>query len=59
METKSGLIWENNDDHLFSEPKNIALLLDYIDEKYGGVRGYLLAAGVTQEEIEMVSRLLL
>ncbi|MEI6579385.1 MAG: tyrosine-protein phosphatase [Eubacteriales bacterium] len=59
IEMNSGLIWENNDDHLLSEPKNIAMLLDYIDEKYGGVRGYLQAAGVTQEEIEKVGRLLL
>ena len=59
MEEDTGLIWENNDDHLFSEPKNIEMLHDYMEEKYGGVAGYLLAAGVTQDEIERVGSLLL
>lgn len=59
LEANSGLIWENNDDHLFSEPGNISSLLDYLDNEYGGVAGYLQAAGVAKEEIETVSRLLL
>jgi len=59
LENDTGLIWENNDDHLLSDAKNIASLHDYITEKYGGVQGYLKAAGVTADDIEKVSGLLL
>lgn len=58
MEADTGLIWENNDDHLYSEPKNIAMLHDFLAEQYGGVEGFLLSAGVTEDEIRSVSRLL-
>lgn len=59
IDEDTGLIWENNDDHLFSEPGNISSLLDYLDKEYGSVAGYLQAAGVASEEIERVKKLLL
>jgi protein-tyrosine phosphatase len=59
LENDTGLIWENNDDHLLSDAKNIASLHDYIAEKYGGVQGYLKAVGVATDDIEKVSGLLL
>lgn len=59
MEQDTGLIWENNDDHLMSEPHNIEMLMDFLDDRYGGVREYLLAAGVSAPELEAAGRLLL
>lgn len=59
LEDNTGLIWENNDDHLQSAPHNIALLHEYIEDKYGSVTGYLHGFGVTDEEIERVGRLLI
>lgn len=58
-EEDTGLIWENNDDHLQSEPHNIALLHEYIEKKYGSIAGYLQAFGVKADEIEHVTGLLL
>lgn len=59
IEAETGLIWENNDDHLQSEPHNIGYLHDYLEKKYGGVAGYLRTFGVTDSEIERAAGLLL
>lgn len=59
IEADTGLIWENNEDHLQSEPHNIAHLHEHIAEKYGGVAGYLRAFGVTDGELEQAAGLLL
>ncbi len=59
IEAETGLIWENNDDHLQSEPHNIGYLHDYLEKKYGGVAGYLRTFGVTDGEIERAAGLLL
>jgi len=59
IEAETGLIWENNDDHLQSEPHNIGYLHDYLEKKHGGVAGYLRTYGVTDGEIERAAGLLL
>ena len=33
-----------------------AALLDYLDRHYGGVEGYLYAAGVTQSDMEQIRK---
>ena len=59
IEENTGLIWENNDDHLQSEPHNIALLHEHIEQKYGSIAGYLRAFGAADDEIERVIGLLI
>ncbi len=33
--------------------------MDFLDDRYGGVREYLLAAGVSAQELDAAGRLLL
>lgn len=39
-----------------SDPETMVNLLSYLDARYGGVEAYLLAAGVTQQEVERIRR---
>ena len=59
IEEDTGLIWENSDDHLQSNPQNIETLHAFIEKKYGGVPEYLKFFGVSDEEIERAAGLLL
>ncbi len=59
IEAETGLIWESSKERLYSEPANMAYLLDYFESEYGGAEGYLLSAGVSRGDIEKASRLLL
>ncbi len=58
IEIDSGLIWEDNPDNLDSKPEYIMTVFNYIEEHFGSVEKYLLSLGVTQDEIDAVSRLL-
>lgn len=58
IERNTGLIWENNDEHLSSPPSNMAGLLDEIDSRYGGVEDYLYRAGVSARDIDKAAGLL-
>jgi protein-tyrosine phosphatase len=44
---------------MYSRPEQMANLLAYLDQHYGGVEGYLEACGVTQEEMAQVRKHLL
>ncbi len=59
IEEDTGLIWENNDDHLQSYPQNIENLHAFLEEKYGGVADYLRFFGVSNKEMEGAVDLLL
>ena len=59
IEDETGLIWENNDDHLQSYPQNMENLHAFIEKKYGGVAEYLRFHGVSNEEMEGAAGLLL
>jgi protein-tyrosine phosphatase len=39
---------------MFSPPEKMEGLFEYLDKEYGGVEGYLEAAGVTREEMERI-----
>lgn len=39
---------------MYSRPEKMAGLLDYLDQHYGGVEGYLEACGVTRAEMEQI-----
>lgn len=41
--------------HLVSPPKNMEIIDSHIKENYGGVREYLLKAGMTEEELKKLS----
>ena len=58
IERNTGLIWENNDEHLGSPPSNMAGLLDELDSRWGGVENYLLRAGVSARNIDKAAALL-
>jgi len=58
IERNTGLIWENNDEHLSSPPSNMAGLLDELDSRFGGVENYLLSAGVSARDIDKAASLL-
>ena len=58
IEGNTGLIWENNDEHLCSPASNMAGLLDELDSRWGGVENYLLRAGVSARDIDKAAALL-
>ena len=39
---------------LYKEPEVMLETIEYLEQKYGGVSSYLLQAGVTQEELQML-----
>ncbi len=54
----TGLLWEADVAKLGSPPKNIERALDFIENEFGGIRGYFDAIGLTAEEQEAISRIL-
>lgn len=55
----SDLIWEGDDDHLYSRPENLLKLYEHFEEKYSGPIGYLKSIGLAEGEIEKLSKILL
>ncbi len=58
VDSGSGLIWEKDETKFYSKPETMEKILDYLDEAYGGINGYLKHIGLNEEEIEKVSRVL-
>ncbi len=56
IELNTGLVWETDVSRLRSDPENMELLLDYIDEEYTCVKDYLLDTGLSEGEIEAAGR---
>ena len=52
IENKTGLIWEQDISRLQSRREYIEDTLNYIDEKYGGIKEYLLSTGLTESTVE-------
>ncbi len=54
---KSGsAMWETDESNFLSEPNNMASLLNYINQKYGSVDGYLKEIGITEETKEKIRK---
>ena len=56
---KTGLIWEQDISRLMSDRENLGRALDCVDEKYGGISGYLGYIGFNDEEIDKIGKKLL
>ncbi len=56
---KTGLIWEQDISRLMSARENLDIVIDYLDEKYGGIPGYLHYIGFNNEEIDKIGKKLL
>lgn len=53
-ESMKELISERDTEISLSEPKYIEALIDFIENTYGGIREYLLACGVLQENLNKI-----
>jgi protein tyrosine/serine phosphatase len=55
IEADSGLIWEQDISRLRSDRENMERMLDFLDEKYSGINGYLRSTGLTDDEIGLAA----
>lgn len=51
-----GTMWETNEENFYSDANNMASLLNYINEKYGSVLGYVKSIGVDDSTVEKIRR---
>ena len=58
VDSGSSIIWEKDETKFYSKPETMEKILDYFDEAYGGVNGYLRHIGLSNEEITMLSNIL-
>ncbi len=56
---KTGLIWEQDVSRLRSDKLYISKTMDYIDEAFGGTKGYLKHIGLTEDEISKVEHIII
>ena len=59
IRNKSGIIWEGSYERFYSHGENMEHILNYIEEKFGGVEGYFSAIGLTREETERLKNKLI
>ncbi len=59
IRNKSGLIWDGAYERFYSEADNMAQILAFIDERYGGAVGYFRSIGLNENEIESLSNKLI
>lgn len=52
IRNNSGLIWEGAYERFYSPGENMAQILSFVDEKFGGAEGYFRKIGLTEDEIE-------
>ena len=52
IRNKSGLIWEGAYERFYSPGENMAQILAFIDEEFGGVEGYFKNIGLAKDEIK-------
>ncbi len=49
-----GALWDENAESFKSTPDSIAYVMNYLNEKYGGIDGYLDDIGVSEETIQKI-----
>ena len=59
IRNKSGLIWEGAYERFYSPAENMAQILDFIDDEFGGAEGYFRKIGLSEKEIEALRTKLL
>lgn len=59
IKNNTGLIWEQDESRLRSDRENMENILDYFDRGYGGIKGYLSNIGLTDDEINLLGKVLL
>lgn len=55
----TGLIWERNPVMFASEASNMEQILDYFESEFGGISNYLRYVGLSESEIESLSKKLI
>ncbi|MBQ7837350.1 MAG: tyrosine-protein phosphatase [Clostridia bacterium] len=54
----TGIIWEKNPAKFYSDPEVMERILDYFDTEFGGIKGYFGFIGLSEDEINRISKIL-
>ena len=54
----TGIIWEKNPAKFYSDPEVMERILDYFDTEFGGIKGYFDFIGLSDDEINRISKIL-
>ena len=59
IKADSGVIWEKNPAKFYSDPSVMERILDYFENTFGSIKGYFKKIGLSDDEIERISTVLL
>lgn len=59
LASDSGVIWEKDPSKFYSDPAVMERILDYFESSFGGIKGYFRSIGLSENEIERISKVLL